>query len=333
MSLLFIDGFDHYLLADHMKKWTANTGSFLTIGTTGGRRGGGCLDINHRFGSAKKALNVNCETIIVGFAVKITGNQDYLVMTMGEGDNIQIQVKMNNNLGLEVYRYTTLLGSTPNNTFTYNEYFYFELKVKVSDTVGTVTLRVNGVTALALTGIDTKYSANAYVNYIQLNSPVNSTYYDDLYICDGLGSTNNDFLGDCRVDTLFPNADGTYSDFTCSTGTTHYALVDETTPNTTDYVDGGTVGNRDSFGLTDLATLASQTIYGVQVNVAANKDDAGVKSLAPMVRSSTTNADGTSAALGLTQRFISQIFEQDPSASAAWTEATVNAMQAGAVVT
>ena len=43
---------------------------------------------------------------------------------------------------------------------------------------------------------------------------------DDLYICDGTGSApHNTFLGDCRVDTLLPTADGTAQQWTPSTGT------------------------------------------------------------------------------------------------------------------
>ena len=39
MSLLFIDGFDHYATADITKKWT--TASAATIGVTGRRGTGG----------------------------------------------------------------------------------------------------------------------------------------------------------------------------------------------------------------------------------------------------------------------------------------------------
>ena len=103
--------------------------------------------------------------------------------------------------------------------------------------------------------------------------------FDDLYVCDSAGSTNNGFLGDCRIDTIYPSGAGNYTQFTPSTGS-NYTCVDETAPNTTDYVDGATVGDRDSYALGNLSALSSQTVYGVQVNAAILKDDAGSKSAA-----------------------------------------------------
>jgi hypothetical protein len=51
-----------------------------------------------------------------------------------------------------------------------------------------------------------------------------------------------------------PSSEGNYLQWTPSTGTTHYTLVDETPCNgTTDYNSTGTTGNRDSYG----ASLAS----------------------------------------------------------------------------
>jgi hypothetical protein len=83
----------------------------------------------------------------------------------------------------------------------------------------------------------------------------------------------------------------------------------------------------------NLAALTSQTVYGVQVNAAVLKDDAGAKSVATFVRSSSTNGDGASTVLGTSQVYVSQVFETDPNGSIAWTEASVNAMEAGVKVT
>ena len=157
---------------------------------------------------------------------------------------------------------------------------------------------------------------------------------DDFYMLDQSGSAPlNDFLGDCRIDTIYPSADGTYSDFTPSTGSTHYTLVDEATPNTTDYVSSSTVGNRDSYQFQDIAALSAQTIYGVQVNAAIVKDDAGARSAATFVRSGSSNSDGAGVGLSTSQTYISQIFTTDPNTGAAWTESAVNAAQFGTVVT
>ena len=76
---------------------------------------------------------------------------------------------------------------------------------------------------------------------------------------------------------------------------THYTLVDDAAPNTTDYVSSATVGQRDTYGMQDL-TAATGTIYGVQLNLAALKSDAGARSIKPLVLS------GASEALGVPRR-------------------------------
>jgi len=214
------------------------------------------------------------------------------------------------------------------------------MKVTIADSIGanTCKVRANGVDIITVAaGQDLKNTANATASQVSLGHHGTSggatPTYDDLYICDGTGGTNNDFLGDCRVDTLYPTSDGNYSQFTPSTGSSHFALVDETTPNTTDYNDGATVGDRDSYGMGNLAALTSQTVYGVQVNAAIVKDDAGAKSAATFVRSSATDGDGAGVALGTSQAYVSQVFETNPNGSVAWTETTVNAMEAGVKVT
>lgn len=339
--LLFMDGFDHYATADIPKKWgAANT--FAAIDSAAGRRGGGALDSPYNGGGIKKTFAAGASWVI-GFAFKtssLPASSLYLAFLRDAGSN-QCELRLNSDGTLQVTRnVATLTGGTSSNALSTNTWYYIEFKVTIADSIsaGSCKVRVNGVDWLTVaTGQDTKATSNASANEVFIGSWAAGSgpamYFDDLYICDQSGSTNNDFLGDVRIDTLFPTSDGNYSQFTPSTGTTHYTLVDESTPNTTDYNDSATVGDRDSYGMGNLAALASQTIYGVQVNAAILKDDAGSKSAAVMVRSGSTNSDGASTALGTGLSYVSQVFEQDPAASAAWTETTVNAMEAGVKVT
>jgi hypothetical protein len=342
MSLLFIDGFDHYATADIDKKWTAH-GSTSVISSAAGRRGGGAALMPYNGGGVSKTVAAS-GSFVIGFAFKTDGFSSLyfsLAWLYDAGTN-QCILRVLPDGTLQVSRNgTALTGGTSTNALSLNTWYYIEWKVTIADSIGagTCKVRVNGVDWLTVaTGQDTKNTANASANQVYLGSwaagsgPLN-IYYDDVYICDASGSTNNDFLGDVRVDTLYPTSDGTYTAFTPSTGVSHFALVDETAPNTSDYNDGVSVGDRDSYGLTDLAALSSQTIYGVQVNAAVMKDDAGAKSAATFVRSSSTNGDGASVALGTSQAYISQVFETDPNGSIAWTATTVNAAEAGVKVT
>jgi hypothetical protein len=335
MALLFVDGFDHYASADVGKKgWIlAGTGSILP---TGGRRGGGAMSVATTSSSTfAKTLPASYPTLIAGFAYDIGASPSYgLIFDFVDAAITHISIGVTSDRAVYASRSGTTLGTSANAVIpTPGSFAYIELKATIHDTAGAVEVRVNGVSVLTLTNVDTRNAGNASVTGFRLRGASTTSKIDDLYICDATGSTNNSFLGDVRVDTLYPNADGTFSDFTPSTGTSRFALVDESSVNTTDYNDGAAVGDRDSYEMANLAALASQTVYGVQVSAALQKDDAGAKSAAVFVRSGGTNSDGPAAAIGTSQAFVSQVYETDPAASAAWTETTVNAMQAGVLVT
>lgn len=339
MALLFMDGFDHYATADILKKWTSSVGA-PTIAATSGRRSGGAILLDATTESVTKSIQAGA-SFVVGVALNIAAAPAAAgqVMALLDAGTPQVDVRINPDLTLSITRAgAALTNGTSVLSLSAGSWYYLEFKCTIADSIpaSSCKLRVNGADVITVaTGQDTKATANASANQIRVGTAgvsLGSVWYDDFYVCNSSGGTNNDFLGDVRVDALFPNADGTYSQFTPSTGTTHYALVDETAPNATDYNDGVNVGDRDSYGFQGLAALTSQTVYGVQVNAATNKDDAGAKSVATFARSGTTNVDGATAVLGTSQTYVSQVYETDPSGGAAWTESAVNAAEFGVTV-
>jgi hypothetical protein len=345
MSLLFVDGFNHYVTADLNKKWT-NIGGAPTVGSTYARYGTNGVLFSSTTDCLRKAVQ-NEASLVIGCAfrmVAITGVSPNIIC-LYDGTTLQVAVRLNPDGSLTVHRGGTALtgGTSTAGLITVATWNYLEFKVTVSDSIsaGSCKVRLNGVDVITVaTGQDTKATSNAYATevmfsgegsvYSSLGAP--DAWMDDIYICNQSGSTNNDFLGDCRVDTLFPSGAGNYTQFTPSTGS-NYTTVDETAPNTTDYNDGASSGDRDSYVMGNLSAIASSTVYGVQVNAAILKDDAGARSAGTMVRSNSTNSDGASVALSTSQVYISQVYEQNPDGSVAWTETTVNAMEAGVKVT
>jgi hypothetical protein len=274
---------------------------------------------------------------VVGFAVQLDASPTSAVpiVALLDGATTQCDLRVNSNGTLSVTRNgTALTGGTSTTALSTGAYYYIEWKVTIADAIsaGSCKVRVNGVDAITVaTGQDLQASTNAFASVFRFGVIGNTSAFlnfDDLYVCDQSGTTNNDFLGDCRVDTQFPNGDGATTNFVASSGTTHYTLVDETAPNTTDYVDSATVGDRDLYEFTNLTPLSASTVYGVQVNTAALKDDAGSRSIAVTARSGATNVDGATLALSTSQLYFSSIFEAD-SAAAAWTQSSVDAAQFG----
>jgi hypothetical protein len=72
--------------------------------------------------------------------------------------------------------------------------------------------------------------------------------------------------------TLVPTADGTFKQWTPSTGTSHFALVDETACNTTDYNSTNTAGNRDSYSIDISSIPAGSQITQIEIIPCASKN-------------------------------------------------------------
>jgi hypothetical protein len=347
MSLLFVDGFDHYASADALKKgWASiDTRNDYSIDSTGGRRGGGAMKFTQASVGANNVTTLAksfaaVATVVFGFAFKTTETSPGSTSwnwALGDGSSTQLCfVPVVASGQLEVYRgdRTTLLGTSAASSVNWGVFTYIEVKATINDSTGSVIVEANGVEILNLSGIDTKATANAQATYLAIgNCSVGSislaSWFDDLYILNTSGSApQNDFLGDCRVDPLYPNADGNYSAWTPSTGVTHYTLVDEATPNTSDYVESSTSSQKDSYGFGNLSATTG-TIFGVQLNIAAHKTDAGSKDIKALTRIASTDYLSSAIAVSTDQTYLRHIWEENPNAAAAWTEAAINGAEFG----
>jgi hypothetical protein len=150
------------------------------------------------------------------------------------------------------------------------------------------------------------------------------------------GAPTNTYLGDCHVETLMPNADGTHSDWTPLSGSVHFTEVNERTgvypDDDTTYVEASVVNNQDSYQYDDLSITAG-TVYGVQTNLYARKVDTNLRQLKAITVSGGTTYVGSSL-FTLANGYVdgTEIQETDPNTSAAWSVSGVNAAEFGAKV-
>ena len=77
----------------------------------------------------------------------------------------------------------------------------------IASSGGGFEVRVNETVWVTYTG-NTQSSSNANANTLQLKGRYAHCAYMDIYMCDGTGSRNNSYLGDCRIDTVRPSAAG-----------------------------------------------------------------------------------------------------------------------------
>jgi hypothetical protein len=350
-----MDSFDHYVTADITEKWTQLPSVSFgdgTIAAVGRRLNGLRLQVTGGGGTSSfskapsKVLTTSGNTAIIGlgfrsvtaFAGISTGTDPdgtfpgpaCLCVFKNAGVS-QSWVRVNTNGTLSVFKAgsATPLGTT-SVALAQNVYAFIEVLITFHDTAGVVTVRIDGATVLSLTSQNTRATLNAW-NEFRLGpiSVLPSDWnFDDLYVLDGSGSAPwNTFLGDCRVDARVPTAPGATTGFTPSTGA-NWQNVDDAAPNDdTDYNSAASVLT-DTFTVQD-APVAGATIYGVQHCIAAKKTDAGVGTIAPVVRHSGVDNVGTSISPGTTYAYGLVVQSVNPGTSAAWTEAGFNAAEFG----
>lgn len=249
----------------------------------------------------------------------------------------QVWLRLETNGKLAVYRGSTLLGTT-SAALVQNVWQYIELKVLIHVSAGTVGIHIDGVSQLSLTSQNTRNHASVALwdefrvgPIATSTSPAatNEWNIDDFYVADATGSDWNDFKGDIRVDAVFPTAEGNTSGYTCSTGSTHYTLVDEASANgDTDYNSAATVALKDTLNFPNVP-VAGATIYGLQICTQARKTDAGSAGSKSVTRIASTDYEGAEYAVSSGYSILREPQAVKPSDSTAWTDTAFNAAEFG----
>lgn len=332
MSLLLIDGFDHYATGDITEKWNTKEGT-CAISAGNGRRSSDALLITSQMEYVSFSTSER-STFIVGLAIKVTENPSSFATNLIAFRYVgytQVVLLLETDLSLSVARGSSSRLATSTSGLQLGVWHYVEFKATIDNTSGSYTVRVDGTVVLSGTGADTQYSSSSSVaNSIAIGQSYAGFvefYIDDVYILNTDGSPN-DFLGDCRVDYLLPGANGATNDFTASAGS-NYQCVDDADPDDdSTYVSSSTVGHVDLYAFGDISHTPD-TIHGVQVLMSAKADDAGDRSIAEVCRSGGTNYSGTSQTLGTDYRYFRQILTTDPDTGSAWGKTGLNAAQFG----
>jgi hypothetical protein len=334
MALLWIDGFEGYGTTSNQtglgsRYPTYNDLTRLSITT--GRITGYGLATNHSSytpGFTTPVLTTN-PTLIVGWATSFVTTGSYTI----------IQLFDNATLGISVTLYPTSplssvvvnLGATTISTyadfkFLLSKWYYIEMKVFCHDTNGTVEVRINGVTVISLSNIDTNVGFDPYYHKVKII--LHDSSIDDYYICDGSGTTLNDFQGVCRIVGLLPNADTTTIEWIPSTGLTHYNLIDENPANTTDYVSNATQDQIDLY--TYPALVDADAILGLQIDTQVKiAVGSSVIIESPIISNGITELGPDSTVISTNFIDVRRISTTDPNTGLSWVTSNLSAAQIG----
>ncbi len=246
-----------------------------------------------------------------------------------------------NNYAIQVFKggfnSGTTLGLSANNVWTGDASQFIEVHCKVDGSAGIVEVRVGGVAKLTITGADTQSTANAWCDAVDyspfalISGVAGWMALDDLYYADttaGPGAfAANTYAGDVRVATLFATGNQSVSWSPNPNTNQNWQNVSETAMDgDTTYNATATPGNEDLLAFQALTgTIAD--IFGLQITIAARKDDAGIRTLEYALKSgSAAEQYGGAWSVPDTYAYWTDApVILDPSTGVNWTTTGVNA--------
>ncbi len=334
MALVWVDGFDSYgATEDNLvapsgilgRKYTWS-GNWRVIAP---RVAGNGHAINRESGSITTPTLTTDDTLIVGLGLRVEGwygigNGTVFGWFQGGTRRLYMYYRIENG---EMEIWQDKAGGVYLGGIHARWRYWQYIEIKIDTTAGTLDARLNGATILSLSGI-TFDSINDVIRLGNQTQP----HFDDFYVCDGTGSKNNNFLGPRKVVSIRPTADvGGFQDWTPSTGSDHYAMVDEEECNDdTDYVSETGTDETDLFEMDNVSSVLSG-VDGMMVYADARKDDGDVNLRLP-IRLSATVDEGSSILVSETSYTGKHRISEDKPGSGDWTPSDVDSAQIGVKV-
>lgn len=344
MTLLHIDGFDHYS-TNGVQTSSVAAGAYSTIAANNNHEiltwpAGGLCDQTFSFPGFGYMLirdlvsSYSSGSLGVGYHLRYTATSaDFyeLISFLSSAGTMLYNVTLdqaNGKLLIKNAAGTTLATSA--GTLVASTIYHVEAKIIIAGSSGgSIDVRVNGSSFVSIGSLTTNGTA---INKIGLTkytsgSALCPVQIDDLFIWDSLGAQNNNWLGEQTVYTLFPSADTGTAAWTKSTGSNGYDLINDVPAVDTRYVEGNTVGDVSIFDLTNLPTTAL-TVAGVLAVMRGEKTavGAGTIDFGP-VHAGTPSLASRPQTNGQFLYTFGDVSELNPSTGLIWLSTEVNAAQ------
>lgn len=343
MAVVLIEGFDCYPAYG----WASEDLTAFGAGGNGSGQGsprvgsGKCWQVSVGSGGVslsawryRKVLPSTYSTIIAGFALRrIDSRTDTDVFNFSQtGGTAILSLRLDSNTAPYLFSNAGSVSKTLDvaGFQALSGWNFYEIKVVIAGGSSTVEMWINGVQQIASATLNCGSTNVGSVAVLSAGGGSTlSNQFDDIYCVDTTGpSPRNTFLGDCRVQTIYPTGAGNSTMWTPNTATNWQDVKEPFVPDDdTTYVASSTASAIDTYVAGDLDTAAG-TIFGVQTNVYARKDDAATRIVAPVIRQGGTDYVGNDIGLATSYASGRQIYQQDPTGSD-WTVANVNGDEFG----
>jgi hypothetical protein len=213
---------------------------------------------------------------------------------------------------------------------------YIEVNISGVGASSSLTCHVNGSAVITAASVNTKSTANAYVNAVQFLQPAGSSYYiDDWYMLDGSGALGTTFFGIVQVCGDAASANSAVGGRNAwigspATGANTYQNVAHVPANIADYDYDNTVGNYDMFRFPTLP--AGYTVMFMTEWAVTLLDAAGPRTVGLNIYSGGTDSLATAFTPSSSPTLVSQTSLVDPNTNAAWLLAAAAAAELGVKV-
>lgn len=339
MGILRVESFDHWATADAPKKDWQIVGLYTSISAGNGRNGTACLRsyvTGSNLNQAKLAIANTGRYGVVGFAYRPATLPDsgahQILGTVDATTNVDhVELRLHSTGAVSVTENSGLIiPASPGGVITAATWQYCELAWYIHQTNGYVEFRVNGVTKLYGNNVDTYWGGSGIWTGLRFMGAFGGNFtsdFDDVYVAD-----DNVFRGDHRIMCVIASpGNGTYTDWTPSSGTNHGALVDDPTPDIADFNSAGIIGLRDTYNFAALGVPG--IVAGVQTNAYMKADVAGTRHIVPTTRAPGGPAyDANGHILGPDWQYYTEFLSTNPVTIAPWTVAEIDDTEFGVKV-
>lgn len=339
MALLFAEGFDAITTTASLNAAGWTNGGTITFQATEGRFGGRCLSS----GSSGASLSLP-------FGAKITGDTALFAFAFRQDT---LQTDLQEKFALRRGTATPGTGQTVNTvlriltsatvcqvvdsvgtvkaTFKMSPFAWKHISMKVTAlNSGFLWLNIDGVPVVVNVAGDfagTSATGADWALFWNLPSSNGGGFLDDLVIGDAQGAVPNDLLPDCRVVALMPAGTASNSGWTATgAATVHEALDEKPNDEDTSYVAATVAASAFTVDFENIP-LTPSSIVGVSANFRTRKD--GVDPATSTVKLVSNSVELSVAGVLATSYAFQEINTGlNPDGNVAWTESSINALQA-----
>lgn len=195
--------------------------------------------------------------------------------TAGAGAELIALKSIPNADAVGLYIGGTLIDSA---NYDLSTWVHWGLDFKIDAAAGWATVYANGEAVITYTGNTGNADAarvrlGAY-GTLRVFTAVAPTYVDDLYVDDSTGEGAPGSLADRRFLLSRPNADAGPNDWTPSTGTDHYAVIDDAPANTSTYLAAASASLEERFTIPAPTIPAGLGVSRLWLQAIAQRTDA-----------------------------------------------------------